>query len=277
MPEKEIIIGIAGGMGPEAGVNLFNSIITHTRAGYDQQHLSVVLMSFPKTIADRTAFLDGKVTVNPAYAVANIVQKLEAAGAGIIGLACNTVHAPSIYDVIVAELEKFNSKSLLLHMPYETCRFINEHQHGVHRVGLMTTNGTYNSGVYQSLLKQWGYEVVLPEKGFQHKVIHRMIYDPVFGIKSSPGIITREVNLLLNRAMAFFKKEKADAVILGCTELSLILKQRTMKGVVVIDSTEALAKALIRESCRSVNGHQSIVISQQPLISKSIGHLISSK
>jgi len=237
-------------MGPGAGANLFNSIVANTAAGCDQQHLSVVLMSFPKHIADRTAFLEGKTNINPAYAVAGIVRKLEAAGAGVIGLACNTVHAPAIYDVILAELAKHDSTSRLLHMPAETCKYINEQHTGAQRVGLMTTNGTYRSGIYQSLLEQWGYQIVLPPQELQHSVIHRMIYDPVFGIKSTPGIITGEVNALLSKALAFFKRSKADVVILGCTELSLILRQRVIKGFPVVDSTEVLAKALIREASK---------------------------
>ncbi|UII23766.1 aspartate/glutamate racemase family protein [Fulvivirga ligni] len=240
------IIGIVGGMGPQAGAALFNEILANTTVKEDQQHLSVILMSFPKDITDRTAFLEGKEKVNPAKSIVEVISKLEYAGAKIIGLACNTSYSPEIYDVIIKELKQINSEVQLLNMPIETCKYIRDNYKQVRRIGLMTTNGTYKTGLYKNILEDMGYEIVIPDLQFQENFIHKMIYDRNFGIKSNTNSISKEALSLLDRALGFFSERKADAIILGCTELSLILKKEMVENMLIIDSTQVFAKALIR-------------------------------
>lgn len=249
-PEQENIIGIVGGMGPQAGLALYDKIIRHTKAVRDQQHLSVVMMSFSKHIVDRTEFLQGDTYTNPAFSIAVVIKKLEHAGAEIVGIPCNTSHSSPILDVIYRELDRMDCRVRLVNMPVETCHFIQANHKSVRRIGVMTTNGTYKTGLYKNLLLDLGYDVVIPDLIFQNEVIHRMIYDPVFGIKSKPDSISLEVKMLLEKALNFFKKRNADAIILGCTELSLILPGMMVNDMLVIDSTDVLAKALIREATK---------------------------
>jgi aspartate racemase len=247
-PESSKVIGIVGGMGPQAGIALYESLIGNTQAETDQQHLSVVLIAFPKNIVDRTLFLEGQISTNPGYEIANVIEKLIISGAEVIGIACNTSHSSAIFDIIVSEIEKLDRKIKLLHMPLEVCNYIAENHSTLSRIGLMTTNGTYRSGLYKNMLQARGYEVVVPDAVFQNEVIHKMIYDPQVGIKSNPSCVTLETKSLYREAMLFFKQNNVEAIILGCTELSLILGSREVEGMFVIDSTECLAKALIREA-----------------------------
>lgn len=242
------VIGIVGGMGPQAGIALFNSITAQTQAGKDQEHLPVIVMSFPGSIGDRTDFLEGNAIINPAFSIAAIIRKLELAGAHVVGIACNTSHAPGIFDVIKEELDKAGTRVNLLNMPFETCRYIRENYKQASRIGLMTTNGTYRTGVYSDLLRSWGYEPVMPDIHFQHQVIHKMVYDPGWGIKSNPAGITVEVGRLLDKAFCFFEERGADAVVLGCTEFSLTEAMSKKYRLPTIDSTAIMAKALIREA-----------------------------
>src|SRR5687768_16054741 len=172
---KENVIGIVGGMGPQSGLALFNSILCHTNATMDQQHLSVILMSFPRYIVDRTSFLEGTLGINPAFNIVKIIRKLENAGARVIGIPCNTSHSPEIFDIILKALDKMNSKAKLVNMPFETCKFIKDNYAHVRRIGLMATNGTYKSKIYEDLLNSWGYDTIIPDFKFQNDVIHRMI------------------------------------------------------------------------------------------------------
>jgi aspartate racemase len=245
---EDKVIGIVGGMGPQAGHSLFDKIIRLTEATSDQQHLSVVLMSFPKYIEDRTAFLQGLTRVNPAINIVRIIRQLEHTGATIIGIPCNTSHAPAIFDIICKELAETQSLVKLVHMPTETCQYIAIHHKGVRRVGLMTTNGTYKTGLYKNLLMALGYEVVIPDFDFQNEVIHKMIYDPEYGIKACPNFISPEVRVLQEKALCFFKENRSDAVILGCTELPLVLTESRIGDMLLIDPTDILARALVREA-----------------------------
>lgn len=252
METKNKIIGIVGGMGPEAGLNLMQSILNQTQASSDQDHLPVMLMSMPDAISDRTSFLEGRTQINPAYSISAIIKKLELAGAEVIGLACNTTYAPRIFNVIRHEMRQMGCNMQIINMPLETCRFIKENFKGVKRVGLMATNGTYKFGMYKSILQDLGYEVVLPSAQFQHNIIHNMIYNPVYGIKANTGNTSPEVISLMECALDFFESKQTDVVILGCTELSLLVKSLNIKTLPLIDASEVLAIALCKASKETV-------------------------
>lgn len=248
--QKPKVIGIVGGMGPEAGYALGTRILQNTPAQTDQQHLPVVLMSFPESIGDRSAFLSGDILQNPAYEIVKIILKLERSGAEVVGLACNTAHASKIYNLVLHELAQMESQVQVLNMPIETCEFIRKKHPEIRRIGLMTSNGTYHAGIYKELLRELKYEIIVPELPFQQKVIHRMIYDPNFGIKANPGKTTQEVLELLNRAIGFFRNRSTELIILGCTELPLVLPQSEIEGMLIINSLDTLAKALVREALK---------------------------
>ena len=96
------LIGIIGGVGPFAGLDLQRKILEQTVAAADQEHLPVISVSWPGPIADRTEYLLGRVPENPAYAILEQLRLLAAAGATVAGIPCNTAHAPAIFDVIRA-------------------------------------------------------------------------------------------------------------------------------------------------------------------------------
>ena len=242
------VIGIVGGMGPQAGVALLNHILCRTKATTDQEHLSAVLMSFPGLVVDRTAYLEGRTDINPAHSIAGIIDRLESAGAAVIGIACNTSHAPAIFNVVLTELKKNNSAVKLLQMPYETCLFIKQQHPQVKRVGVLSTNGTYRCGIYSDLLQDMGFELVLPDPVFQNNVIHRMVYDQQYGIKANTAAITQKVNELMQESINYFIRKGAEAIIIGCTELSLIPLNVNIGDLLIIDASDILARALIRDA-----------------------------
>jgi len=246
--DNDIIIGIVGGMGPQAGLSLFNYILEKTSAEVDQDHLSTILISFPKHIVDRTAFLRGIEEINPALNIIEIIRKLEIAGAVVIGMACNTSYAPEIYNVILGELNKNKSQVCMVHMPFETCKLIAKNYPSARKIGLLTSNGTHYSGTYVKLLKTLGYEVVLPSHDLQNNVIHRMIYDEKYGLKTNTREVTKEVRKLMETAISFFNENQTDVLILGCTEFSVMNTPDIFNNILVIDSSEALAEALVREA-----------------------------
>ncbi|WP_265836256.1 aspartate/glutamate racemase family protein [Pedobacter sp. MR22-3] len=245
--EQDKVIGIVGGMGPQSGLTLFNHILNLTKAKYDQEHFSVVLMSFPKHIEDRTSFLDGLTIVNPAINIVHIIHKLESAGAKVVGMACNTSYVPGIYDVILTELGKKGSKIKLLHMPIETCKYIIDNCKSARTIGVMNTNGSYKSNLYNNLLSQHAFNVITPDVDFQNEVIHKLIYDSNIGLKANPNFITEDAKVLYWKAIAYFKDRKADVIILGCTELSVLAADDFADDIIIIDSMLILAKALIKE------------------------------
>jgi aspartate racemase len=239
------MIGIVGGIGPYAGIHLMKCILDQTEANKDQDHIPIALLSFPEKIVDRTDFLLGKTTVNPAFTIVEIIKQLELIGADIIGIACNTSHSHKIFDVILEELRKNQSKIKLINIITQTIKFIKVNYPTVKRIGVLSTNGTYITNTYHDPLIQSGYEVIIPNATFQDNIIHKCIYDPVFGIKNKSNPISDEALILLDKAINFFQSKRAELIILGCTELSLAIQDDKIDNLIIIDSTRVLANALI--------------------------------
>jgi aspartate racemase len=248
-PTKKIkmnkgLIGIAGGMGPGAGIDLSLKVVEQTLAGRDQDHLPQILWSEPNRIFDRTDFLEGRVKTNPAFRIAQVLMKMEAAGAGVVGLACNSAHAPQIFDVILSELSANKSTLTLLHMVREVGSFISGTYPSRRKVGILGTTGTYVTRQYD-LIGEAGLQVMnLSEK--EQQKLNLAIYHPVYGIKTNAGSLSENARYILLDAMTNLVRQGAEAIVLGCTEFPLIYSERSFRDVPVIDSSLVLARALIR-------------------------------
>ncbi len=241
------LIGIVGGVGPYAGLDLAAKVFAQTRARRDQEHLPLALLSLPHTIADRTAYLLGDVTENPAYALAEVIRRLETLGATTVGIPCNTAHAPRIFDVLLAELARTGNRLRVLHMIHETARFLAETQPGVQRVGVLSTTGTARARVYPAVLQALGITALAPADDVQARV-QAAIYDETYGIKAQSSPVTARARAELLAAAGHLHAQGVEAVILGCTEIPLALPERTVHGLPAIDPTLVLARALIRET-----------------------------
>lgn len=241
---KKGIIGIVGGMGPGAGIDLSRNIVDQTLADRDQEHLPQILWSVPEWIADRTDFLTGRLTTNPAYRIAQIIAKMESVGVGVVGLACNSAHAPRIFDVVVSEMEAGQSRVRLLHMIREVGWFISQAYPGRIKVGVLGTTGTYFTRQYD-LLAEAGLQVMnLNEE--EQKKLNLAIYHPVYGVKSVPESTSEKARNVLLSAAASLISQGAEVIVLACTEFPLIYTETAFQNVPVINSTLVLARALIQ-------------------------------
>ncbi|MBU0473553.1 MAG: amino acid racemase [Bacteroidetes bacterium] len=241
------MIGIVGGLGPYAGIDLLKKVYDNTIANSDQEHLNTVLVSMPSSINDRTEFLADKTIENPAVAIVEVLLLLEKIGVTFAGIPCNTAHSKEIFDVILTKLKEKKSMLNVLNMITETILFLNTNYPNIVRVGVLSTTGTYKSGIYSEPLKANGYKVILPTIEIQEELIHPAIYDSVFGIKTVSNPINPKAVKNLLQGVAFLKKNGAQAVILGCTEIPLAIPQKEIDGIVMIDATNVLARALINK------------------------------
>ena len=154
---KEKLIGIGGGVGPEAGRLFHGLIISNTQASTDQSHLGVIHISLSELISDRTGFLLGENVGDPAEGMVAVMQAIKAAADVIdreivAGIPCNTFHAPPIWEHFMTLLEQHRVEMQVLHMLNETASFINENFPGVKKIGLLSTTGTRKVKVYQQIL-----------------------------------------------------------------------------------------------------------------------------
>ena len=220
-------IGIIGGMGPLATCDLMEKIIFHTKAACDQEHLHV-LVDNNTEIPDRTAAILSN-GPDPVPQMLKSADRLEKMGAHFLIMPCNTAHY--FYDRLAGQ-----AGLPLLHMPRETAGELR--RQGVGCAGVLATDGTVRSGVYQDALDAEGIRAVYPDREHQ-AVIMRLIYEYVKAGRE--GMETLPVADVL----ADLKEQGAERIILGCTELPIAFQRLgLLEGT--IDPKEVLARAAIR-------------------------------
>lgn len=244
------MIGVVGGVGPYAGLDLMRKIFDQTRAVPDQDHLPVAMLSVPHRIADRTAYVLGETETNPGLAIAEIVARLATLGAEVIGIPCNTAHVPAIFDCIRAGVEPL-SGMILLHMIEEVASYLGQAHPGARRVGVISTTGTFKTKLYPELMSKQGIEVIQVPEEVQARNVQPAIYDSEYGIKVNASPVSTWATEKLRKAVDYLVQQGAEAIILGCTELPLAIPDREMKGVPVVDPAWVLARALIRHAAPS--------------------------
>ncbi|MCJ0743764.1 aspartate/glutamate racemase family protein [Pedobacter montanisoli] len=237
------MIGIVGGVGPLAGLDVFKKIIEETEVETDQDHLPVLLMSYPHKIVDRTEYIIGKVNTNPGFALADIIRSLAANGAKVAAIPCNTAHAQPIFSVIESELEKSGTAIKLLHLVKETAKYIGETSPQA-KVAVLSTTGTHNTGLYKNNLEENRLEVVELSDIWQERV-HEAIYSRSYGLKAFSSPVKHKAVEELTLAMDELIKKGATHFVLGCTELPLALTQSHYKGLPLIDPNRIIARSLI--------------------------------
>ena len=220
-------IGIMGGMGPMATVDLMKKIILATPASKDQEHIPM-LVDNNSQIPDRTKAIMGQ-GASPAPEMVKTAKRLMMAGADFIIIACNTAHyflpeiLPQISIPVLSIIDVTTNSAL---------------EKGFKSVGLLATTGTVSTGLYQKKLEASGIQCITPPADKQY-LIDDMIYQ---GVKANnENYDTHAVEELL----AEMQSTGAEAFILGCTEVPVAVSMYKLHGE-FIDATDELAKAAIK-------------------------------
>lgn len=232
-------IGIVGGVGPSAGLDLAKKILKHTKASKDQEHISMYMTSCPSIIPDRTAYLlEDK--DNPAPGMQECMEKLALCGATAIGVCCNTAHSPRILSQI-----QFPKSAVFINMIDETCKEIAS-KFGKAKVGLLSTLGTKKTGIYDQYFEKYPDLVLVKPSEETAEKVHDVIYNKEYGIKATVEV-TEKAKTVLRDAIDELKEQGCKAVILGCTELPLAFEGLNEYHLVsLVDPTEVLAISLIK-------------------------------
>lgn len=228
---KERIVGILGGMGPEATWDVYGRIIRETRAARDGDHLRVIIDSNPK-IPDRTrAIAHGG--ESPVEAMIATGKNLERAGADFLIIPCMTAHYffPPVRDAL--RIPILHAFRLLRH-------YMDSRLSADDKALLIATTGSIQAGLYPTHLRE--EMLIAPDAATQERVVMDIIYGPE-GIKAG---CAGENNIgRLAELMRRYQARGATHVIAGCTEIGLVLKDRTMP-LPVIDPLDLLAREAVR-------------------------------
>jgi aspartate racemase len=208
-------------------------------------------MSLPGEIEDRTGFLLGQSKDNPAKSIARIVTLLARSGATVAGIPCNTAHAPQILEPLKKLLRLSSCKIKLLNLIDETVRYLSIVAPQAKSIGVISTTGTKRAGIYREALERAGLSVVELNEDQQEDLVQSAIYDRSYGIKAKSNPVTEVARSKINNAMKLLKRQGAEVIILGCTELPLAVSARMFESLPLIDPARALARALIAAVNRS--------------------------
>lgn len=222
------IIGILGGMGPQATLDLYREIISLTPAEKDQDHIKVLIYSNPK-IPDRTsAILSGG--ESPLPQLVESAKILEQAGAGILTVPCNAAH------YFVPEIQKHVTIPIL-NMIEETCKAVQTLMPEVKAVGLLAATLTVKGGLYRKVFNKVGIKVLEPNEANQQRV-----HAGIFQVKAkSYGASTCDTFESIGASLI---KAGAGVVILGCTEVPLAFDSERV-GYPSLNATRVLAQAAV--------------------------------
>lgn len=222
-------LGVIGGLGPIATAYFYELIIRMTDARIDQEHIEMLIFSKP-SIPDRTEYILGKSSKNPLPDMIEIGKQLANMGADHIAIPCITAHY--FHDMLTQGIP-----APIINAVSETALYLKNNN--IRCAGIMATEGTIHSGLFQQELTMAGIEAVIPGEKQQEDITH-LIYR---NVKANRPVEIEK----FHAAARELQKNGAEVIILGCTELSLIKRDYDI-GPGYIDAMEVLAKRSIELS-----------------------------
>ena len=219
------VIGIIGGMGPEATVDFMSKVIKATPAKIDQDHIRLLVDNNPKIPSRVDAIL--KEGQSPSPVMAQMAKDLESWGAEVLAIPCNTAHY-YIEDVIKAV------HIPVLNMVEETVKVIQAN--GLKEIALLATSATIKTKLYEARLAQESIKIILPNEEYQEKTM-----EAISAVKSGDYPLAYQV---IEDVILHIQDRGAQGIILGCTELPLIITEKNC-SLIIFDPTEILAKSVV--------------------------------
>lgn len=227
-------IGVIGGMSWESTVSyyqLLNKAVNQAKGGFHSAKLILNSVDFAEIEQlqrdgewDKTAVILGEAA-----------QSLERAGADFILIATNTMH------IVASQVEEAVNVSLIHIADATGAQLVKQ---GITKVGLLGTAFTMEQTFYkQRLTDKFGIEVIVPN-GVQRKLVHNIIYDEL-----CKGQISSRSRNDYQSIIEELSENGAQGVILGCTEIGLLIKQEDT-NVPLFDTTNLHVEAAVHEALR---------------------------
>lgn len=223
-------VGIIGGMGPEATLDLFKKIIIHTPARKDQDHIPLIIDNYPQ-IPDRTAFLKGE-GKNPLPYLLSCIKRLEKIDVDLLCMPCNTAH------YFMEELRKSTDipfismiECVLNEIIFDNKRYL--------KIGLLATDGTFIGRVYHKVFEKNGFFIKDFDTDLQGDIMHS-----IYLLKSKEK---SKAIKLFRSCCEKIANEGYDCLIAGCTEIPILLEKTDIqKYITIYDATDILAKNVVK-------------------------------
>jgi aspartate racemase len=226
-------IGLIGGLGPEATVDYYNRIIdAFKNEKGDLNYPEIIIYSV--NMSEFIGLMREKNYDRAADLLVEKIHSLEKAGADFAAITANTPH------MLFNRIKEKSSLHLIsiVEATMEACR-----KKGVKRAGLLGTGFTMNSTFYEDVFNLNGLEIVVPDEADKETINHKLFSEIELGIFKDK---TREELAGIIEKMV--RERQIDSIILGCTELPLILKDPAYSGIPSFNTTQIHVDAIIEYS-----------------------------
>lgn len=217
-------LGVIGGLGPMATARFMEMVTGMTDAACDQDHIEMLIHSCPR-IPDRTAYILGRSSEDPVAPMVRVGNGLAEQGADCIAIPCVTAHyfLDQLSDGI---------RIPVINAVGETGKELK--RHGVEKAGVMATDGTVQTGLFQNAFSEMGIATAVPDGRCQQYVMD-VIYKNIK--QGTPADLDKFWEAADN-----LRRKGAQVLILGCTELSLV-NGAEGPGSGFLDAMEVLARS----------------------------------
>lgn len=221
------VIGILGGMGPEATLNLMRRVIDATPARDDSDHIHMIVDHNPKVPSRMAALIEGT-GENPAPVLAGMAQGLETGGAHALAMPCNSAHAylPDIRSAVSIPV---------LDMIELTATAVADLSPAPKRVGILASSAVNMTGLYVEALDKHGIPLIVPARQDDLMAVIRAV---------KRADLSDDIRGTMDAMMHDLVNTGADTLLLACTELS-VLAGRTAGDVPVIDALDVLSREIV--------------------------------
>lgn len=233
-------IGILGGMGPAATVELMSRIIRKTPAEDDCDHLRMLVDNNPKVPSRIKAIIEGT-GADPLPELRRMARGLESAGADFLVMACNTAHH------YYAEMAASVSVPFLSIVDVTALHIAKQSQ--ARRIGFLASPAVRQTGVYDKVFEERGLTIVYPDEAGSAELlmIIREVKQGLTGAAQTERFhrVTRDV------------APRVDMALVACTELSM-LPLPEIANFQVVDTLDLLADAAVEAAKSGLTGYFSV-------------------
>lgn len=235
-----ISIGVLAGMGPRSTAPFIDMLVTDCQVGYGANYD----MDFPKMhiISLPTPFWPGKAIDDSAMiaALKQGIDELVRANVSLIAIPCNLAHC------YFSEMEKVSAGTPILHIADSAIASLPA---TVTKIVILATEPTLEAGFYQARMEASGKEIIDSLK-------LRKMTTLLIGLVKTKGFRDPDVQSMWKNLMVLVEKNKAEAVLIACTDLSPLISENPC-NFVIVDTAASLSRATIKKFRRLVNDSKS--------------------
>lgn len=218
-------IGIVGGVGPHASILFEKKLYQAFSVKVEQDYPASVHINSP-SIPDRTKFLLGS-GADPAPAINTSLDNLRKLDATLVAMPCNTAHSQKI-------LSRLNLSGLqFINMVAATTKRV-ENLYSPKKVSVLATTGTIKTNVYDEYFNRLNIEIINPSGALQDQIMKLILC-----VKNKQNF---DVTALVSKLNTYYRQNEVEAIVLGCTELSLVNELRYGNFV---DSMDVLVNEVV--------------------------------